>query len=739
MANVASYKQETILETDHKINLIYGLNGSGKSTFSNYLYDRENIEFSDCSIEPQLDDNTKLLVYNQNFIYDNFYQSEAQPGIFSLSKENKEAQKRIASYNKELDELKNQRLKQEENNVTLGNKFDEIKNNAINKIWEIKVNFTGGDRVLDFCLDKLNHPKTKPFEYLLNIVKTEQKPEKTIEQLKQEAVLLKGTADSLNISIPVFEFPEAAYENDPIFEKIIVGNNDSSVANLIKQLNNQNWVKDGLQYLSVQNEDEILCPFCQSQTITEEFIQRIKDFFSGEYEHDIKYLEDIGRKYGQAIQRVYNIPTSFFETISFLNDLESEFQDAKKFFYDIIDKNLDLMRDKYRTPNISIKLASSIEALNKINDVLKIARQRIDDFNQKIAQRQKSLEALKTTFWQIQRWEYDQTISAYIANKQVFDKEAEEIAKNFKKIDNRSDELKQLISTEQEKTVNIKDAIDNINNNLLSIGIDSFRIETYQDNLYKITRHGQDSTVFLTLSEGEKMMISFLYFLELCRGKQSSTEVVSKKIIVIDDPISSLSHIYVFNVGRLIEQEFLKTNNKYEQIFILTHSLYFFYELHKLAPHPKYKQAQTPEVQEHNDTECKNKVPKLFRLGKNSITSYITELQDTEIQNDYQAYWSIIKDKNSPNILIANAMRNIIEYFFGFIEKSDYNNVFQRRVLCENKFQAFNRFMQAGSHSRPHLIYDFKEFDYDVFREAFRLVFRENNYEEHYKKMMGEK
>ena len=344
MANVASYKQAAILETDRKINLIYGLNGSGKSTFSNFLYNRETNDFSACSIEPPLDDNTKFLVYNQSFINDNFYQCEAQPGIFSLSKENKDAQKRIASYNKELDELKNQRLKQEENNVTLGNKFDEIKNNAINKIWEIKVNFTGGDRVLDFCLDKLNHPKTKPFEYLLNIVKTEQKPEKTIEQLKQEAVLLKGTADSLNISIPVFEFPEAAYENDPIFEKIIVGDNNSSVAHLIKHLNNQNWVKDGLQYLSVQNEGEVRCPFCQSQTITDEFIRKIKFFFSGEYEHDIKCLEEIGHKYGQAIKRVYNIPASFFETISFLSDLKSEFQDAKKNFFDIIDKNLNLMR-----------------------------------------------------------------------------------------------------------------------------------------------------------------------------------------------------------------------------------------------------------------------------------------------------------------------------------------------------------------------------------------------------------
>ena len=36
--NVASYKSLTALETDKKVNLIYGLNGTGKSTLSNYLF-----------------------------------------------------------------------------------------------------------------------------------------------------------------------------------------------------------------------------------------------------------------------------------------------------------------------------------------------------------------------------------------------------------------------------------------------------------------------------------------------------------------------------------------------------------------------------------------------------------------------------------------------------------------------------------------------------------------------------
>lgn len=37
LKNVASYKSNATLETDKKINLIYGLNGAGKSTFSNFF------------------------------------------------------------------------------------------------------------------------------------------------------------------------------------------------------------------------------------------------------------------------------------------------------------------------------------------------------------------------------------------------------------------------------------------------------------------------------------------------------------------------------------------------------------------------------------------------------------------------------------------------------------------------------------------------------------------------------
>lgn len=203
----------------------------------------------------------------------------------------------------------------------------------------------------------------------------------------------------------------------------------------------------------------------------------------------------------------------------------------------------------------------------------------------------------------------------------------------------------------------------------------------------------------------------------MCKGEATADSSSSGKIVVIDDPISSLSHIYIFNIGRLIHNEFLRTE-KYEQIFVLTHSLYFFYELTNTN---------------HTQREA---TQKLFRLSKNASGSFFEKMKYEEIQNDYQAYWLIVKDKGQAPALIANCMRNIIEYFFNFVEKLDFPQVFQKPEMQEIRFLAFNRYMNRESHSKGQNIFDIKEFDYDSFRDAFKKVFEIEGYIEHYEKMM---
>ena len=121
ISGVASYKNEAILETDKNINLIYGINGSGKSTFSEYLRKRANAEYIKCSIEPVInDDDEEIFVYNENYVEEVFYNSDYQKGVFSLSKENVEARKKLIQpiqfFKNYMQKIKNLKMKKKQKN-----------------------------------------------------------------------------------------------------------------------------------------------------------------------------------------------------------------------------------------------------------------------------------------------------------------------------------------------------------------------------------------------------------------------------------------------------------------------------------------------------------------------------------------------------------------------------------------------------------------------------------------------
>ncbi|MEE3528589.1 AAA family ATPase, partial [Pseudomonas aeruginosa] len=93
---------------------------------------------------------------------------------------------------------------------------------------------------------------------------------------------------------------------------------------------------------------------------------------------------------------------------------------------------------------------------------------------------------------------------------------------------------------------NIDQSVESINNWLRVLGLKGFALIKEEGPVpqYRLERPGQTEGVFRTLSEGEKTLISFLYFLEVCNGELDTASGTLKRdrIIVIDDPISSLSH-----------------------------------------------------------------------------------------------------------------------------------------------------------------------------------------------------
>jgi len=711
--SVTCYKCLATLETDKKLNLIYGLNGTGKSTLSDFLYDRSNPAFSNCSVEGL--NSEDILVYNQSFIRDYFYQTDNLKGIFTLSKENKEAEEKVREAEKEIAKFENEKAKK--TNTIESHNSDLSKKNqiSVNKTWEIKTNYAGGDRVLEYCLSGLMGRKESLYNYLSKINKPLQKLGKSTDQLKKEVESIQGSAAQKFSLLSTITFAANHLESNQLFQKVIIGNENSPVSGLIKKLENSDWVKQGIDYLPEEIAVEgVLCPFCQEKTITKTLVESIKNYFDKTYENDISELKNCLSEYKTGFE---SLPKKEdYELNPFIVEKKSEFENQYNAVIQCLAANQVQIEDKLKTPSQKISLIDSKNKIQEFNQFIGNINKAITEHNTKIDNKDASLAAIRKEFWEIMRWDYDQTIAAYNNDKASIESKIKGLRKEIGNIEtNISGQIK-IVKEQQKKTINIEESITNINNGLIELGIDSFKIEKHSDILYKIARAEQCENTFKTLSEGEKMIISFLYFRELCKGKKTATSHSDKKIVVIDDPISSLSHIYVFNIGQLIKNDFFKSN--YEQIFVLTHSLYFFYELTD-TNHDSRKQTQ-----------------KLFRMTKNCDGGHISRMKYEEIQNDYHSYWFVIKDDKQPPALIANCMRNIIEYFFNFIERQDLNNVFQKPELQKPKYQAFCRYINRESHSLGQNIFDFKEFNYSDFKEALGLVFWESGYKEHYDKMM---
>lgn len=720
----ACYKQTATLETEKNINLIYGLNGSGKSTLSEYLRNLNNPRYSNCAIEPTLDTDTEeILVYNENYVQEVFYSSETQKGIFSLSKENSDARKKIDSAIIELRDLSSKADKQNELFRKLSEEWDDIKNSFYNRFWEIKKQYSGGDRVLEYCLDGLKGSKEALANHLINLPNPIEPISYTIEELRDEIQRLNEFKGTQLPKIPYIEFNASEIETASIFREVITGNKNSRVANLIDKLQNSDWVKTGMNF-----ETNGICPFCQ-RPYTEDIFALLKEYFNEDYERALSDIRNKGMLYSSSIE---NLPSINFSQIAILSHLTVPFEQAINSYTSILRSNLNKIREKYKSPSLITELEDSSIQLKAVNDVLSQANTIIEDFNKRVSKISQELLLIKNKFWNLLRNRYAQSITDFTNQQTNYTKKLQEIKTSEKRFRDMMAIVRSCIEEEQKKIINIDDAIEHINSMLIDMGIMDFRIVkcNNEDGLYRIVRENASQSIFRTLSEGERTIISVLYFIETCQGLLDKTSSHKKRVIVIDDPVSSLSNMYVFNIGRLIrsvfypelvkdrETEQFTVLPKFEQVFILTHSLYFFYEMTEMSEEKRHASQS------------------LFRVSKNEQGSKIETMRYEHIQSDYHAYWMTIRDSDANPALIANCMRNIIEYFFNFVEKRDLNNVFNLEIFKNPKYQAFQRYINRESHSLGQNIYDFKEFDYTIFMDALKKVFTTMGYEKHYNKMM---
>ncbi|HGW3337472.1 AAA family ATPase [Staphylococcus aureus] len=86
----------------------------------------------------------------------------------------------------------------------------------------------------------------------------------------------------------------------------------------------------------------------------------------------------------------------------------------------------------------------------------------------------------------------------------------------------------------------------------------------------------QNIATYRNYVEIKPKKINFIY------GSHESTSVTSNKIVIIDDPISSLDSNVLFIVSTLVKNlinDCRNNKNGIQQIFNLTHNIYFHKEI----------------------------------------------------------------------------------------------------------------------------------------------------------------
>jgi wobble nucleotide-excising tRNase len=297
--NVASYDSQGIqLRELKEINFIYGANGSGKTTLSNFIYDETAIKFKDSLIKWKNDLPITILVYNKGFRERNFGRGKLN-GIFTLGEATTDQIRVIEEKTEELKAISEDGIKKREildklkgNKEVLENTFRETTWTKIYKKYEkeFKEAFAGS-------LQKESFKNRLLQETTLNKEGLE-----PLETLRENAKIIFGQQPQLIQPLTqIFYARILEIESNDIWKTVIVGKADVNIAKLIQRLNINDWVNQGRSY--IQNET---CPFCQHQTITEDFQTQLEAFFDENYLNNIEILKKLKQEYTLLVQNLIN-------------------------------------------------------------------------------------------------------------------------------------------------------------------------------------------------------------------------------------------------------------------------------------------------------------------------------------------------------------------------------------------------------------------------------------------------
>ncbi|WP_278558955.1 AAA family ATPase [Streptococcus constellatus] len=710
LSNVTLF-DSNILEINKPVNFIFGKNGTGKSTISRLIK------------EQNPDKDVRIFHGVESVAIDGKLNSVI------LGQENILAQKNIEKLNKEIESL------QYDKQAVVNEKSD-IQNNIDGK--ENEKN-EAERTIKNFLTKKASEIKNNPLhvatpQYNISSIKKELKYAfKLSEDEKQECKENIKIEERIAKDIPIvrINFKSLLDETNKLLNSAIEEEKDIIRLSSSPKIN---FAKTGFEL----HEKGDICSFC-GNNIADDTFDELEKFFSASKIKDFENsINDLIKKIDSSTEIINNI---VFDRNQFYSNYQKEIGDLKE-QKDILVKEqysfLSELKSKLETKLTQLFSKSELIELkipDDISEILKnystlVKENNSEDF---IRIKKFSKDLLRFDLIAIALLEFEHEHEGYanklhsiaeikkeidVLEKNKKEKEAEELS-----IESKITDKKAEIQNEINKTKSEHILAKNINKKLeMYVNFELEHVEMKEDSrngYYRIKNKEASETKYrdiTTLSDGEKNIIGFLYFIEKLGEVQNN---LSDKIIVFDDPMDSNDDMMQYIIITEI-QDLMKPIDKKrvsDILVVMTHNSHFYINV-------KYNRLYKDGLDRNGAEKIGDNFIRLQKEG--GVTRIkILDSEGQDFSTNYELLWKELRflfDNDKPNLML-NSIRRIIETYTKF-NKSD-------NFYGENK--EAQKLFNVNSHSIDDLEAELNGKTKDQIIDLMRACFNSNNAKNHFK------
>lgn len=653
-------------------NLIYGWNGTGKSTLSNLFACLEvrllpprfgaaqfSIALEDGSIVTETSLTTSRLnihVFNQHFIHENIEWDKSVKSILLIAKEKID----------ELQKLEKLKAELQTKSKAYGEKIASIKSKreALDKFLtsaakKMKLGLQAIDTSDSYYL---NYDRRKLASFIQKSGDSITKPDSILSDKKVTELTNAARPDqlpSISFSAATIEsdyFPRAAARIRDLISTTAI---NQAIQRLTDNPDIREWIQTGLQIH--RHHESQSCEFCGSQFTTLR-AEELAAHFSKAFTDFQTRLQNAATWIDVQSAPSNQLPTTaqFYKEFSVeLEKANGDYEHAAKLINKQVENWRKALRAKITNPtetNIKIEDISEADITN-FNQTLKSIAALVGKHNNKTlnfkTETSKSKSALELHFAAAEVQEFDYAGSEKKCND--LDAEARKNNEEIGRITKQVEAIEAQLSNETIGAAEFNHTLHRF------IGRSELCLKFNPHKKgYEIIRNGvgeHDGN----LSEGEKTAIAFVYFITKLRENGND---IKDSIVVVDDPVSSFDSNHLFHA-----YSFLRTQcTDAKQLIVLTHNFTYFKLVRDWfsGTNKNRKSKGKPQCCFFYQLDSPPETPRRSLLidAGDSLKDYSSEYHYVfKRLYDYRAHATLNRDEA---FLTANLARKLLESFFTF-------------------------------------------------------------------------